>query len=319
MNLKLRIRAAKHGGVFSHADVLACGYTESQLRERLKARVWTRLRQGYYAQTPDLDALPPWDRDAATHRLAVRAAARTLGTSVVVSHQSAAVLYGLPLWGSTATEVQVTRRATRTGRVRAGIRYHLGRLPEESVTAVDGIAVTTPARALVELACVTSYETAVVAMDAGLRQGLASRNDLRAALQTMNGWPGSGTARAAVAFADGRSESVGESRLRVLLDNHGLPEPVLQARFGTSFDNIVARVDFYLRAHGVVIEFDGLVKYREEAASTVIAEKQREDQLREMGLIVVRVTWDELDDPETLVRRIMQAIDRACPTAARGA
>src|SRR5262245_61740185 len=99
MNPKLSNRADADGGVFSHTDVLACGYTESQLRERLKAGVWMRLRRGYYAARPDLEALPPWERGTVVHRLHVRAARRALGSSVVVSHQSAAVLHGLPLWG----------------------------------------------------------------------------------------------------------------------------------------------------------------------------------------------------------------------------
>ena len=60
----------------------------------------------------------------------------------------------------------MTRRDTITGRVRAGIRYHVGKVHDDVVTTVDGIAVTRAARALVELACVSSYETAVIAMDA---------------------------------------------------------------------------------------------------------------------------------------------------------
>jgi hypothetical protein len=207
--------------------------------------------------------------------------------------------------------VQVTRWDGLTGRVRAGVRFHLGRLSDSSVMSVDGVVVTRPARALVELACVTTYETAVIAMDAALRHRLTSREDLRDALDVVNWWPGSGTAQAAVAFADGRAESVGESRLRVLMDNQGLPEPSLQTPFGTSDGNVIARVDFYLREHGVVVEFDGLLKYRDRTVNTVLAEKVREDRLREMGLVVVRVTWDELADPVGVGRRIRRAMELA--------
>ena len=311
MNPKLSTRANAHGGVVSHADVLACGYTESQLRERLKAGAWMRLRRGYYALRPEMEELPPWEIDAVVHRLHVRAAARALGTSVVVSHQSAAALHDVSLWAIPVSEVQVTRLDGRTGRVRAGVRFHVGRLSDSSVTMVDGVVVTTPARALVELACVTPYETAVIAVDSALRQRLTTREDLLDALDAVNWWPGSGTAKAAVLFADGRSESVGESRLRVLMDNQGLPKPALQTRFGTAADNVIARVDFYFREYGVVVEFDGMVKYRDTIRSTVLAEKVREDRLREMGLIVVRVTWDELDDPAAVGWRIRRAMELA--------
>ncbi len=59
MNPKLSNRAEAYGGVFSHTDVLACGYTEGQLRERLKAGAWMRLRRGYYAARPDLERCQP--------------------------------------------------------------------------------------------------------------------------------------------------------------------------------------------------------------------------------------------------------------------
>jgi very-short-patch-repair endonuclease len=311
MNPKLSTRADAHGGVVSHADVLACGYTESQLRERLKAGTWMRLRRGYYAARPDMEALPPWEIDKVVHRLHVRAAARALGSAVVVSHQSAAVLHDVRLWGIPVGEVQVTRLDGRTCRVRAGVRFHVGQLSDSSVTMVDGVVVTTPARALVELACVRPYEIAVIAVDSALRQRLTTQEELRDALDVVECWPGSGTAKAAVAFADGRSESVGESRLRVLMDNQGLPKAALQTRFGTAADNVIARVDFYLREFGVVVEFDGLVKYRDTVRNTVLAEKVREDRLREMGLVVVRVTWDELADPAAVGWRIRRAMELA--------
>ncbi len=266
---------------------------------------------GDYAEAPKLEQLPPWEKDATRHRLAARAVARARERSpVVLSHQSAVALHGLPLWGVDTDEVQVTRRGKLTGRVRAGVRHHVGALRDDEVVTVDGVAVTSIARSLVELACVASYESAVVAMDAAMYKGAVTRTQLRAALLTARGWPGSGTAQAAVAFADGRSESPGESRLRVLMDNHGLPAPVLQARIETA-GNAEARVDFHLPEHGVVIEFDGLVKYRDSAPDVVVAEKAREDRLRDHGLIVVRVIWAELAKPVVVVRRIEGAIERA--------
>jgi very-short-patch-repair endonuclease len=110
-----------------------------------------------------------------------------------------------------------------------------------------------------------------------------------------------------LAFADHRSESVGESRLRVLMDTHGLPAPELQVEFGTGVGEVLARVDFLFRQHRVVVEFDGLVKYREDAVDVVLREKRREDQVRAAGYLVVRVDWDDLEHPELLVRRIRQA------------
>ena len=95
------------------------------------------------------------------------------------------------------------------------------------------------------------------------------------------------------------------------MDNHGLPTPELQVRFGTNSGEVVARVDFFFRQYNVVVEFDGKIKYRADAVAAVVQEKAREDQLRSSGALVVRVTWDDLDRPELVIRRIRQAFDRA--------
>ena len=73
---------------------------------------------------------------------------------------------------------------------------------------------------------------------------------------------------------------------------------------------LVGRVDF-LVAGRVVVEFDGLLKYRgEDGPEVVVAEKRREDRLRELGYEVVRVTWDELAHPERILARIRAALLR---------
>jgi hypothetical protein len=76
---------------------------------------------------------------------------------------------------------------------------------------------------------------------------------------------------------DPLSESVGESRLRVLMHAYGLPAPELQVEIHDA-DGFVARVDFFVREYGVVVEFDGMVKYGGGSASVLIQEKTREDR-----------------------------------------
>lgn len=312
MNPKLRRRASEYGDTFTRQDALESGYTASQIRERLRDGRWVSLRRGLYTERVDRAGSPPWERAAADHRLAVHAAARALaGSAVVVSHQSAVVLHGLPTWGLDLGRVHVTRTDRAKGRILAGTSHHVGTLPSNAVTTTEGLTTTTIARAVIEAACATPYEAAVVLCDSALQQGRLTKTELQDVLDYMAGWPGTGTARAAVAFADQRSESVGESRLRVLMDTYGLPTPELQVHFGPGADAVVARVDFLFRQQRVVVEFDGLVKYRDQAVDVVLREKRREDRLRAAGYLVVRVDWDDLDHPERLVRRICQAFAMA--------
>lgn len=130
-------------------------------------------------------------------------------------------------------------------------------------------------------------------------------------------WPGSTRAKAALGFADKLSESVGESRLRVLLHNQGLPKPRLQVELGDAA-GLVGRVDFFFPEQGTVVEFDGLVKYAGGSPEILVREKFREDRLRALGLEVVRIVWTDLNRPADVAARIRRAFARRAARAVKG-
>jgi len=112
-----------------------------------------------------------------------------------------------------------------------------------------------------------------------------------------------------MALVDPRSESVGESRTRLVLVAAGL-EVRSQVKV-VDRGAILARVDL-LVAGRVVVEFDGAVKYADDASGrTLYTEKKREDRLRELGFEVVRVTWADLAHPEVVLQRVRAALVRA--------
>ena len=118
-------------------------------------------------------------------------------------------MHGLSVWGPPLDVVQVTRNRRRSG-ARRGTRVHAHSAPlsEDEIVVVDGVACTCLARTVVDLAREAPFEQAVISADAALRAGL-ERPALDTALRRARGWPGVPAARRAVAFADGRSESVG--------------------------------------------------------------------------------------------------------------
>lgn len=137
-------------------------------------------------------------------------------------------------------------------------------------------------------------------IDAALATGLVSPADLTAALQRSARWPGNPAARRAIAFADGRSQSVGESRSRVAIHSAGLPKPALQYAVPLCAGG-TAYADFAWPVLRTVGEFDGQIKYGrllrpgQSAGDAVFAEKRREDAVRAEDLGVVRWTWVDLD------------------------
>ena len=73
-----------------------------------------------------------------------------------------------------------------------------------------------------------AVQQALVAADAALHHRLLTRGDLEAQLELSRNLPGALAGWRVVSFADGRSESVGESRSRIMIHRVGLPKPELQ-------------------------------------------------------------------------------------------
>ncbi|WP_327636893.1 type IV toxin-antitoxin system AbiEi family antitoxin domain-containing protein [Kribbella sp. NBC_00482] len=305
MNPKLSVLADARGGWFTRADAMDCGYSDSELRRRLRSGQWARLSRDVYVEPGGSSTgEAAWDCAKRLHLLKTRAVLNRLGPGAVVSHQSAAVLHGLPTWGLDLSKVHVTKAGGRT-RSDSIADVHRSRFDPGELTVVDGLQVVTPARAVAETACVSSYEVGVVLGDAALHERLVSPEALVATADRHSAWHGSPAARAAARFANGLSESVGESRLRVLLANHGLPEPELQVEIRDASGRLIARVDVLLE-RVCVVEFDGAMKYGN--AEDLVAEKWREDDLRSRGYQVVRVGWSDLDHPLTTANRIRQGL-----------
>ena len=135
----------------------------------------------------------------------------------VVSHQSAAVLHGLPLWDVPLDRVHVTRRPRGVERHRArSCACHVARLRDDEVTLVDGIAVTDPVRTALDLARSLPARGGRRRPRRGAARAAPCRTTCCAdATVRHRGHAREPERRARGRAADGRSESVGESRSRV--------------------------------------------------------------------------------------------------------
>ena len=251
----------------------------------------------------------------ARHRLLVEATVPLLAPGAVVSHRSAAVLHGLPVWEDALGLVDVTREGG-SGNRRGHLHVHTAPLPDGEVVQVDGVAVTSLARTVVDLGRSVPVEQAVAAGDAALRSGLEPVA-LEQSLALAPGRRGIAAARRAVALLDPRSESAGESASRVALVELGVPPSHLQHEVRDARGRLVGRADFAWEQHRTLGEFDGRVKYGavlrpgQRVEDVVWAEKRREDALRDLGWQVVRWTWADLLQPWLVVDRLHRAFRRA--------
>lgn len=301
-------------GLNLRPHLLAAGLTDRELRRLRRSGALSTIRPGAYVPSP----AHPIDDLAARHLLAVHAAAAHLGGGTVVSHVSAAVVHGLPLWlppdrTGVLDRVHATRDRRSGARRSALVHLHAATLEPDDITVVGGVLVTSVARAVADIARLLPMELALVPADAALFRRLVTADELDEAVERGAHRRGNTAARRVVEFADGRAESPGETRSRLAMHRAGLPPPVLQHDVCSAGGRWLGRVDFAWEHVATVGEFDGRAKYGrllrpgQDAGDVVFEEKLREDAIRAEGLTMVRWTWPELRAFPAVADRIRKA------------
>lgn len=301
------------------AALLAAGFTDDEIRKNRRSGLWQSVHRGTYCASSTLASLADHEK----YRLRVLAVAAR-SDHLVVSHHSAALLLGLPVKNQDLHTVHLIRRGSGGGRSANGRTVRAARLEPDETVLVNGVLVTSVARTLVDLGCTASRDAAVMAADHALRHRLVTPTELSASMARTSHRPGGPAARRALRFADGRSESPGESTTRVILDEVGLPAPHLQVSVFAPNTVFLGRTDLGYPELGVLLEFDGFVKYSkllredEQAVDVVVREKNRENLIRSMGYLVIRIVWADLSNPALLADRIRIDLERGRRIVAHG-
>lgn len=291
---------------FLRRDALVAGLTDDVLRGWVRSGLVRRVRHGAYTTTAHWASLTPDGR----HLLTARCVARSARVRVALSHTTAALIHGAPVWGLPLHDVHVARSDRLTGRREAGVRQHRAALPAADVMELDGLLVTTPVRTCVDVTTIAGVEVSLGVIDHLLHTHAVSKDELLVRAAALSRRPGSLTTELTFRLADGRSESVGETRTRYRCWLGHLPRPVPQYEV-THRGRVLYRLDLAWPEHGVWLEFDGREKYLkhrrdgESVVDCVLREKRREEQIALCtGWRCVRITWVDLYEPERLVARI---------------
>jgi hypothetical protein len=274
-----------------------------RLRREAEQGHLTRLRRGVYLPTARWAAAGAMERAL----LALHAFALVAERPPVFSHQSAALLHGLPFLRFPDRDVHILTRCASGGRASDGVRRHAA-AAEVAFVEVGGLRVTTLERTLVDLAAVSPFAEAVAFADAALAAGGSlPLAQAEADSSERRAWR---KVQRVLDFATPLAESPGESVSRLVLHRLNFPAPILQHSF-RDWRGSIGRVDFWWPEQRVVGEFDGRVKYQgrygERPEDTVWREKRREDRLRALGLGVARWTWQELEAPQKLAAVVLRA------------
>lgn len=216
----------------------------------------------------------------------------------ILSHRSAAAIWGLlqPTPGDVVVTTVVDRRSRR------GIRVHRTQtLHRRDIRRRQGLPVTSPPRTIIDLAAEASDEDLEEALAVAQMQGLASADEVRAAMHRAPGRKGAARLVRMLDNPAGFTRSEAERRLRGLLRAADLPQPQVNMPL------LGHVVDFLWSAPKLVVEVDGFAFH--SSRRSFERDRRRDQTLIAAGYSVIRITWRQLvEEPYAVIARIAQAI-----------
>lgn len=308
--------ATAHQRLASHIEAceqqMSCVYARTaaeakQIERRVAAGSLEVVMPGLYARPvywPELKF-----RQRYLHR--VRALARQHPGWTFCSY-TAAVIYGLSVSNVNLRHIHIAVPPTQTTTPGSEIIRHRY-IRRTSASQLD-IAVTDIDQTIADCLVDASFVEGLIIADSVLHEQLMSKQHLIATIDKLGlNRRGVVTARRVAQYADGLSESGGESKARALMIERGWQVPELQVEL---FDPVepggVYRVDYLWRVGDRLIigEFDGFIKSEKAAAEGKLAKAQFDERQRESRLSmldnckVVRLCWDDLKEPTKLDRKL---------------
>jgi hypothetical protein len=280
--------AGRQRGLITHAQVVGLGATQAMIHTRLATGRWALVARGLYR----LGGAPvTW------HQRALGACLLS-GPGAVVSHRSAAVIWGVSGFRAGALEISVPQQ--RSGRNALAVVHRPLELPRSDRTTRDRVPVTRPVRLLADLAARVSPELLEEAVDDLLCRRLvelekvvrrvdasASRRGIDVLRRILRAWDGEGV-----------PANVAEMRIVRVLVDAGLPPPVRQYEIWVD-GVLVARVDLAYPWARLALELDS---FRWHAGRGPFrSDRVRGNRIAAAGWGVLRATPEDAADGRELV------------------
>jgi very-short-patch-repair endonuclease len=287
-------------GVVGRTQLLDLGFEPGGVGRRLRAGRLHQMHRGVYA---------------VGHRVSSRqarwmAAVLFCGPKAVLSHRSAAALWGIRDHSSRAIEV-ITPSKSRS---RGGIQRHFAVLPADEVTMSDRIPVTTVPRTLFDLAAVLRIDAVEYALRQSERLRLHDVLSLEDLLARYPRHRGNRTIRECLRrrreLPAGVTREALEARFLAFLTQHGLPRPRLNAWITLGPRRY--QVDCLWPEQRVIVELDGYETHGTWSAFQ--SDRDRDRRLIVAGYRNTRVTWHHLHEiPEEIAIDLRATLSAGLP------
>ncbi len=221
------------------------------------------------------------------------AAVLAAGPRAVLSHRSAAALWGIRHTASARIEITVPKQL----RPRPNLLPHCAVLPADEVTVHDGIPVTTPARTLFDLAAVLRPNELDRALNEAEIRRLPGPQPL---LDLYSGHRGTATLRTLLLNARRSLRSPLEAEFLEFLDANGIERPETNVLIeGYECDAV-------WRDQRLIVELDGYTTHGTRRAFE--RDRERDRKLGAKGWRTARVTRRHLDEPAELAQELLSSL-----------
>ena len=237
------------------------------------------------------------------------AAVLACGPDAVLSHRSAAVLWGI-LEGERAA-VDVTVPGRRRGR--PGIRVHESALSTDERTVRGGIPATTAARTLLDLAAHLQPHQLNRALERAEALGLSDSTPLSAVVQRHRGRRGLASVRRAVkeGIRPAVTKSELERRFLTFVERAGLPLP--RTNVWLDLGGEWLEVDCVWPEQRLIVELDSRAHHRTTAAFE--RDRRRDRRAQADGWRTMRVTEQAMRREEHRLQAELTALIAAVRSA----
>lgn len=291
--------ASRQDGTVARWQLLKAGLSRDTIKRWLRKSLLHPCHHGVYSV----------GHPALSLRGRLRAALLACGDGAVLSHISAAYLWGLLPEPPTTVDVTLIRRQCRS---RSGIRVHqVSGLDRRDIRIRHGLQVTSPARTLIDLAATVSLHVLERLVSEARATKLLRPGELEAALARAGHRSGVARVRAFLEAEDEPefTRSEGERTIRRLLRQARLSQPRTNVRIGRW------TVDFLWPEEKLVVEFDGFQFHGHRSAFE--RDRRKGVELANAGYEVLRFTWRQLrDEPLVVIAAIASALGRRSGVAA---
>lgn len=304
---RLAAITTKQHGVLSRAQAIEAGLTAAGIRRRVMRGLYEPVHPNVYRLA---GAPQSWEQGLAAATLVVGGG--------VVSHRSAAALWGVQLPIDIPIEVSVRRgrRGALPG-VRGVVLHRSLDLDDTDIVERAGLPTTTPARLLLDLGAIGHDWMVERAMEQLLLRGLTTVAELEFELRrrSKKGRRGCGALRRTLAergLGARRPQSILESKMANILRGSGLPMPDYQ--YPVVLAGRQRLIDFAYVDLRIAVEVDGYEVHSRR--DTFQEDRVRANDLELAGWLVLRFTWhDVVRRPSHVLATIRRAIELRTQTS----